>query len=329
MPQVTHRDPRTGQEEQIWSRNRLPLTCSGCHRTTDNHRLIRPNSGADFYYLSICRECERDRNRARRTDRVPTITSERLGDRRRFGVEIECHVQGGSDGPARQRIREALPTGWKVKGDGSLGYATGVEVVSPPLRGEAGLQQLRDVLAILQREGATIDRRCGLHVHHEVQDIGRDGLVLFVRSWAANQDLLDWLVSPSRRNGRNTYCRRFSDYELRALGTWRGGYNAPGERYRTVNVHAFPKYGTVEVRQHQGTLSFRKIEAWIKLAQAMLDSVAGRNRPHGNYGTLSSFLQNVGLDEDAGAYLLGRAVQFGAPASALHAGQAMSAEVNA
>ncbi len=53
--------------------------------------------------------------------------------------------------------------------------------------------------------------------------------------------------------------------------------------------------------------------------QAMLDTVAGRGRSFGAAGSLRSFLdaQGTRLEEDTVAFLLGRAVQFGAPAETL------------
>jgi len=67
------------------------------------------------------------------------------------------------------------------------------------------------------------------------------------------------------------------------------------------------------VRTHQGTLSFRKIEAWVLLGQGMLDAVAVQGAAVMNRSTLQDFFAAIELDEDASAYLLGRAVQFGAP----------------
>lgn len=293
--------------------------CRQCHgmntRTAQldiNHRIIRPTNGRAPYYMSICRDCERANNRARRArTSVPTITASALGIGRKYGVEIECYLPGGCYGTAAVAVKGALPLGWKMKTDASLG-GDGVEVVSPPIKGQAGLDALQGVLTLLIDNGATVNRRCGLHVHHDVSDVGRNGMVLFARSWAANQDLIDMLVSPSRRSSaRHRYCLPLSTSELRNLDT-----TLP-ERYRTVNLRAYALHGTIEIRQHQGTLSFRKIEGWIKLTQGLLDSVSGRNTHLPSSGNLQSLFRAATLDEDTSAYFLGRAMQFGAPASTL------------
>lgn len=310
----------SNQGERVYASGRA---CTGCRNTGLEHRIIDSAArGARMH--TLCTTCERNRAASRRRDnasRPPAITGSTgspLGITRKFGVEIECNIPGGYHGATADRLRALLPTGWRVKSDGSLN-SSGVELVGPPLRGEDGFTQLRTVCEALATVGATVDRRCGLHVHHEVQDIGRDGLVHFVRSWSANQSLLDWLVSPSRRSAAQPYyCRSWSDTELRGLSATR---LTPANRYKTVNTQSFSKYGTVEIRQHQGTLSYRKIEAWIKLAQGILDTVAGRGRAFGTSGSLALLFSALGnrLDEDTAAYLLGRAMQFGAPASDIYA----------
>jgi hypothetical protein len=48
------------------------------------------------------------------------------------------------------------------------------------------------------------------------------------------------------------------------------------DRYRALNFNAYAKYGTVEVRQHQGTLNADKIINWIKFGQSVIAAaVAG------------------------------------------------------
>lgn len=321
MPNIVNNRHEVGtsnQGEVVYASGR---PCTGCRETGREHRIIDSSTrGARMH--TLCVTCERSRAAARRasTTAAPPVTAgSPLGARRKFGVEIECNIPGGHDGAAARRLRELIPTGWRVKGDGSLNSSTGVELVGPPLTGEDGLNQVRQVCEALATVGATVDRRCGLHVHHDVRDIGREGLVHFTRSWAANQNLLDWLVSPSRRSAAAPYyCRAWTESQLRSL---RADRLTVGERYKTVNLHSFSKFGTVEIRQHQGTLSFRKIEAWIKIAQAMLDAVASAARALGAHGSLRELFATLGtsLDEDTGAFLMGRALQFGAPGSTVAA----------
>ena len=41
-------------------------------------------------------------------------------------------------------------------------------------------------------------------------------------------------------------------------------------RYRKMNLQSFSKYGTVEIRQHQGTLNWLKIVNWMIFTQALV-----------------------------------------------------------
>lgn len=228
-----------------------------------------------------------------------------LGVERRFGVEIECN---GVDRSVVQRQMGRFPR-WTLKRDVSVN-GSGLELVSPPLRGEEGLNELREVCTMLQDVGAQVDRSCGLHVHHEARDLGARGIARFAQTWTDNQDMLDWLVSPSRRDGR--WCRRLSRSELANMRSAanRGHVRSPGSRYKAVNVAAFGRHGTVEIRQHQGTLNFRKIEAWIRLGQGLMDAALQLTdvEPRG----LTSLVNQL-VDEDTAAFLVGRALQLGAP----------------
>jgi hypothetical protein len=255
-----------------------------------------------------------------RAARATRAAGQPLGVGRRFGVEIEFF--GISRDRARLAVSEAgiqLSSGyghngsaWNLKSDGSV-TGSGLELVSPPLSGDDGLEQVKVVLRALRAAGARVDRTCGLHVHHEVRDLGAVGVVRFARSWSNNQELIDWLVAPSRRDNGG-YCRRLDSSDLSAMNRVSAGDRSVPcrDRYRVVNVSSYSRYGTVEVRQHQGTLEFRKVEAWIRLGQSMLDACL-QGEALGQQSGIRGLCQAVQMEEDASAYLIGRAIQFGAP----------------
>jgi hypothetical protein len=224
---------------------------------------------------------------------------------RAFGVEIEVVGLGRHDAVRALAAFGAFtprsgynhdtprPGCWKVVYDGSLGGADSstCEVVSPVLRGEAGYEDVRRVMAALRAAGARIDRRCGLHVHHEVVDFTGAELGALVLGFAALQPAMDRLVAPSRRGGNAAWCGRLSHAEAAAYADRFGRVTGdgaakvasarsqglggrPNSRYRTLNVHSFGNYGTVEFRQHQGTLNGAKAVAWIKFGQAVIEAAA-------------------------------------------------------
>jgi hypothetical protein len=90
----------------------------------------------------------------------------------RFGVEIECCLPIGHC-PHRGAYHHGrqiswAPNGWNAQRDSSLrppaGYKA-VEVVSPILRGEAGLRELLQVVDSLNDKGMLVNESCGMHIH--------------------------------------------------------------------------------------------------------------------------------------------------------------------
>ena len=91
-----------------------------------------------------------------------------------FGVEIETtcprtnRLHVGSYHSTGEQV-PYLPEGWVAKSDCSIhtdkaGHV-GVEIVSPILKGEAGIIQLIEVIRILNEKGHAVNASCGVHVH--------------------------------------------------------------------------------------------------------------------------------------------------------------------
>jgi len=49
-------------------------------------------------------------------------------------------------------------------------------------------------------------------------------------------------------------------------------------RYHVINMTAYLKYGTVEFRQHSGTIEFVKIANWLKITQALVATAKNKKR---------------------------------------------------
>jgi hypothetical protein len=100
---------------------------------------------------------------------------------------------------------------WKVERDGSVTIGNGLverggEVVSPvlTLNGD-GLDQIRKVLAALRAVGATVDGRCGLHMHIGVGDFDGVGRAAIVERFFVMQPTITRFVA--RRRLTNYYCK--------------------------------------------------------------------------------------------------------------------------
>lgn len=201
---------------------------------------------------------------------------------RTFGVEIECI--GITAAVACEAIRAlGLPcevegynhntrNHWKIVTDGSVRDNRGnpgIEVVSPVLRGEAGMIALKRVADALNVAGATANKTCGLHVHVGASDLNIDEIKMIVKRYAEHESVIDSFMPVSRRLDNNTY--------LKGMGYWMNTYASQlaactntsailgrsWDRYFKVNLAAFVRQNTIEFRQHSGTVSSTKIENWV------------------------------------------------------------------
>lgn len=189
---------------------------------------------------------------------------------------------------------------WKIVTDGSLTGGVGYEIVSPPLKGEAGLNEVETVLRCAREAGATVNRSTGFHVHHAAGEYTPEQAAGVLLWYAKYEPVIDALVAPSRRQG-NQYCVSLrkatnlvdgiqwlldaarSQRTTEAFSVWfsrtapgANGYGVSG-RYHKVNLASWQRYGTIEFRHHQGTLNGSKARAWIVFTQRILER-GGRGR---------------------------------------------------
>ena len=235
-----------------------------------------------------------------------------------FGVELEHNGNGVR--ACREIISAMGMRGWSAKEDGSLHSSTGAEVVSPILRGEDGIAQMRTMMLALSANGGTVNHECGTHVHIGAADMEPADIVRLVRFYDRNVALIDSLHPQSRRNA--FYCGNTTPREIDSLDHFHKGNpsdkkalaDATGSRYRKVNLHSLRWHGTIEFRQHAGTLNPRKLEAWIRFLMALCEC-ARFSSADGTYSTLPELLGSLrpfGLGEEHIAYLLNRSLKLGA-----------------
>ena len=212
-------------------------------------------------------------------------------DNRTFGVEIECLVPSAV---GREGLAEALRASglqaryedynhrirphWKVTTDSSVSadpnYTT-LELVSPVLKGDEGRAQLRVACEVLRRAGAKVNKSCGLHVHHGANGLGLKGFQYLFSLYRTYEEQIDKMVALSRRGESNRYCGslqgdRWSALRVMECESIKQIVEYIGTRYLKLNFESYIKYGTVEVRHHQGTTDADKIIAWVDFGQALL-----------------------------------------------------------
>lgn len=237
----------------------------------------------------------------------------------RFGVEIECEGISHRDMAAALlaaglsctygTYTHAVTTGWKIVPDASL--VMGGEAVSPILCGEDGHRQVHVAMRALRAAGASVSCRTGMHVHVDMAQFDGVQIADIIETYCDAQDLINPLVSPSRRS--NGMClpltRSLKDSVTEAFKAGRGRQASEAyNRYHTVNIASYVKYGTVEFRQHQGSLNGTKASAWIKFLLALVVTAAERGPVRAN--TTQELLNNLRnpMSDNAFSYLSGRAL---------------------
>lgn len=180
--------------------------------------------------------------------------------------------------------------------------------------GDDGFAQLDTACAALLGNGADVDASCGTHVHIGCKDLTPLELVYVAKFYDAHHSIIDMLHAPSRR-GRTTWSGEHIPSYVEQLaksaavddaGTLRMMMDER-HRYRSVNLTSFHKYGTIEFRQHGGSLNSAKLGAWIRFLMALIDAAKDGAERVGTLGELLAVLGRYGLSAADAGYLTERA----------------------
>jgi hypothetical protein len=213
-----------------------------------------------------------------------TQTAKDLAANLTFGVELEVIFRGSQQALAdainaagvaceAQYYNHNVCRVWKVVSDASV--AGGWEVVSPVLTADR-FDEVAKVCEALKAVGATVDVTCGMHVHVGVQGFLTETQIRnLVKMFVIYEGAMDTMVPASRRNSR--WAQGFTTKSLtsvndairriNAAGSLREVYSAicRNGRYHKLNLDSYWRQGTVEFRQHSGTIEAEKVLTWIKL----------------------------------------------------------------
>lgn len=218
-----------------------------------------------------------------RQDTIPTIMPEiDYTFNRRFGIEIEAYncdkhylAQELSEAGINVSVEgynHDTRNHWKIVTDSSLTGNNTFELVSPILKGEAGLQELQKICWVLDYCDVKVNDSCGLHIHMDAADFTIDTWRNLAITYRRLERVIDGFMPTSRRN--NSYCKpltSISEQRIQAAQTITELRQAFGtNRYYKLNLEAYARHRTVEFRQHSGTINFTKMENWIRFAANMI-----------------------------------------------------------
>lgn len=254
-------------------------------------------------------------------------------DGQTFGVEIECILPRGQSRNDLERelslvgihvrveaLNHTTGSNWKITTDGSLGdYNQGIELVSPALSGEEGFAQLRKVCQVLTALRAKVTRRCGFHVHVGARNRNVGFFKNLVKLYSRFEPVIDSVMAPSRRGYANSFCApvRVSEQIWNSATTIEQVARSIGQttrrdstRYKKLNLNAYWQHGTVEFRQHQGTVEVLKIENWVRFCLRITAKASEAELPQPNEYTLDTLLTTIGATQVERDYFTRRQAAF-------------------
>ena len=290
----------------------------------------------------VAAEREATRSRyTRPTPRTTAPTTPRGG--RTFGIEAEFVGNAAAAIRALAAVgidcvdqtnayNHITSSQWKIVGDGSV-HATGsrgrggqgIELVSPILHGATGLAEVKKALDAVRQSGGIVNVTCGLHVHVGMAGLNGSHIAKIIDLYRTNESNINQLVAPTRRNG-NTYCRLLSsmdnmarragtgmNYDYDALRRMTGTNDIANfarnfnSRYYTVNVCAYVRHGTLEFRQHQGTLVGNKAVTWVQFVLAMVEKAIALDNAAVATASVSEFADFLSVNAVTKRRLIARA----------------------
>lgn len=249
--------------------------------------------------------------------------------KREFGIEIEGYNLSGLEvvellemGKINAYCGDNYPKNntnkWIVSKDNTIEHTYPVEIISPRLSGSKGLVQVKKVVEILEKGGLKTDKSCGFHVHWNVSDYTGRCMINLLSIYAKYEKILDYFFLESRREDVNNHCRSLIKtngiewiYELNRPFFYRADQitqefektqtldpvtSFPSARHHKINLCSYNKYGTVEFRQHHGTLNYKEIESWIVFTQQIINR-AKSTTIHEGIATLEGLIRTLGLSE--------------------------------
>lgn len=201
---------------------------------------------------------------------------------RKFGIEME--IAGINRQTAIRALRAVnikvedegynhdTRNHWKLVSDSSV--RGGFEVVSPILVGEAGIAEAEIVARALDDAGANVNSTCGLHVHFDASDLNVNAVKTILRRYASHEDEIDGFMPQSRRGDNNRFCKSIKSLlnsRFESAESVSQLVRVISDRYLKVNLQSMSRHGTIEFRQHSGTVNAAKIANWVRFLAAFID----------------------------------------------------------
>jgi len=229
---------------------------------------------------------------------------------RKFGIEIEAYLPSNSNfsrAGLAQKLREAglnvqsesynhtTRNYWKIVTDSSINSGgLGFELISPPMTGENGLEQLEKACRVLNQVGAKVNKSCGIHIHFDAQNFNLEQWKNLFFNYAKYETAIDSFMPVSRRRNNNTYCESVKKQtllnEIENSSTVNQLTECMHSRYHKINTKSYSRYKTIEFRQHSGTVEFTKLKNWVYFLHHLVEFSKTSRTANQNLEAMNEFL---------------------------------------
>ena len=240
----------------------LTFVCDCCH-------------GRDFTYnrrrhlqTYVCVECYQTSTTWMQSQFQAETSYVKTRSKRCFGVELET-----TRCDSYMNLKDKTLFGAKY--DCSVG---GMEFVSPILFGDAGLDVVQEFCDLAESNNFLVGDDCGYHLHLDMGAESEIALKSVAYAYLKTDSLWRLLVTEDRAKNCG-YCRKPSyirrhiqDIDPGAFADFCEGT----DRYSLCNLQAYTKFGTYEIRLHQGTIHGMEVCNWIKAHLAFVDWAVNR-----------------------------------------------------
>lgn len=264
------------------------------------------------------------------------IQDYKIPENQNFGVEIECGTNKNCNCDIhenehkfsyeclksiflKEKIKCYVPeddmrenynkTFWHIGSDGSIRNLNWtVEIRSPILTGESGLDKVLKVIDILVNLGFEVNASCGFHVHFDASKIKIENLKSLIYLYSIFEKCINKITAKEREN-----CRHSRSMDFTEIVGPRGGNKRISKketldrlescenidqiidlypsRYKKINVTAIQKFNTIEFRQHQGDFNKNRIIRWIRFLSLII-KFTEKNNVLNDKNNLLKFLDN-------------------------------------
>ena len=142
-----------------------------------------------------------------------------------------------------------------------------MEFISPILYGDEGLAAVEEFCAAANRLDFAVNSDCGYHLHIDMRGEYYESLKAVAYAYLKTDATWRLLVDSFRANDCS-YCSR-PEYRRRNIEQVISKESMDyfcdqHDRYALCNLNAYRKFGSFEIRLHQGSLDARVICNWIK-----------------------------------------------------------------